>query len=150
MQKIVVAILTALCFCMMLAGCSNTNTYQDGTYRAEFANYDSRGYKDFLEVTVEDSMVTAITYDAILEDGTLKSIDKKYETDMMAVQETYPARYQQDLVNQYLETQDIAQVDTIAGATYSSESFAALFSALQENMASGDTAPLVIENIAEK
>lgn len=141
--------LASLLSTLMLAGCGSTS-YKDGVYRAEFQNYDSRGYKDFMEITVENAAVTEIVFNAVTEDGTLKTDDEKYQKDMETVQGTYPARYSQDLVNQYLETHNISDVDTIAGATYSSDSFTALFKALESSMASGDTATVVVENIIEK
>ncbi len=150
MHKTVAAVLSALLSLMLLAGCSGTKAYKDGSYRAEFQNYDSRGYKDFLEITVEDTVVTSILFNAVSESGLYKNDDSKYQEEMDAVQGTYPARFSQDLVNQYLETHKIDDVDTIAGATYSTESFLALFKALEPQMTSGNTETLVVENISEK
>ncbi len=150
MQKTIAVFFTATFCVLLLAACSGGKTFKDGVYHAEFETYDSRGYKDFIDVTVQDAKVTTISYDARAEDGSLRTGDAKYQKDMEAVQETYPARYSQDLVNQYLEDQNIDGVDTVAGATYSTESFIALFKALEPNMVSGNTDPLTLPNIPEK
>ncbi len=150
MHKIAMAVFSALLSVLLLANCSGTKTYKDGVYRAEFQSYDSRGYKDFIEVTVEDTVVTSIQFNGVSEAGLYKNDDSKYQKDMEAVQGTSPTRYSQDLVNQYLETHKIEDVDTIAGATYSTESFLALFKALEPQMSSGNTSTLVVENISEK
>lgn len=150
MKKAIATFLAGFFCLVLLCGCNSAQTYQDGIYRAEFANYDSRGYKDFIEVTVRDGTVISIVYDAVNEEGSFKSRDEKYLRDMETVQGTTPTRFSADLINQYLETENIDKVDTIAGATYSSNSFVALFQALEPKMVSGDTTPLVVENISEK
>ena len=149
MRKIWAVWLAALCVLGLLAGCSQSKSFQDGVYSASFSDYDSRGYKDFLEVTVENSAVTSVRYDAVDANGALRSQDEKYRKDMEAVQGTYPEKYSADLVNQYMEEQDIDKVDTIAGATYSTQCFLALFKALEPSMQSGDTTPVVVDNIPE-
>ena len=141
--------LATLLSMLMLTGCG-AKSYKDGVYRAEFQRYDSRGYKDFIEVTVENATVTGIVYNAVTESGALKTDDEKYQKDMETVQGTNPSRYSQDLVNQYMETHSISDVDTIAGATYSSDSFVALFKALESSMTSGKTETVLVENLTEK
>lgn len=145
---------TALCAALLvatafvLAGCGEEEkTYSDGVYSAEFVDFDSYGYKDFMRVTVTDGVVVELLYDGLNPEGGLKSEDEKYQADMEAVQQTYPKKYTSDLVNQYLENHDIGKVDTVAGATYSSDSFRALFTAIEESMVAGSTDPLVVENV---
>ncbi len=138
-----------LCLILFCA-CGATPSYVDGTYRAEFQNYDSRGYKDFIELSVEGGVVHSFQYNAVNEDGLLKSEDLDYREAMEGELDIYPARFSQDLVNQYLDTQDIDEVDVVAGATYSSESFIALFTALEPQLYSGETETLIIENTSEQ
>lgn len=133
-----------------MAGCRQEATLQDGSYRAEVAGFDSRGYKDYLEVTVEGGEITEVVYDGVDEDGGLKTKNEKYAEDMQAVQDTYPEKYTKDLINQYLEAQSATKVDALAGATYSSEVFTALASALEAAMLEGNTSTVVVENPPEK
>ncbi len=135
---------------LLLFGCGDSTTvqtFQDGTYYAEYENFDSYGYKDYIEVVVQDGVVTTIVFNGINAEGNLKTEDLTYENDMQVLHETYPRKYTQDLVNQYLAVQNISDVDTVAGATYSSNSFTALFTALQPYMVTGNTEPIIIENI---
>lgn len=136
--------------CLFLTACKPDTTLQDGTYRAETKHYDSRGYKDFIEVTVKDAEIIDVRYDAEKEDGSLKTQDSKYRDDMAAVQETYPEKFSQDLVNQLLETRKPDSVDAIAGATYSSDNFNALLAALKPAMIEGSSNTVVIENLPER
>lgn len=135
-------------------GCTQQKKQQalvDGTYTAEFKDYDAYGYKDFITVEVENGLVVKVQFDGKNAEGALKTGDEKYQNDMEKTQETAPKRYTADLSNQLLEKGDIAQVDDIAGATWSSECFKALYNALlQANMATGDTATLLVDNVPEK
>ena len=45
----------------------------DGTYTAS-GQPDSNGYTDQVSITVENGAVTAVTWDAVMEDGTSKSV----------------------------------------------------------------------------
>lgn len=131
----------------MLAGCATDGTYQNGVYTAEFKEYDTYGYKEFMRVTVENGLVTELVYNGVNEEGGLKTEDADYQSRMSLVNETYPRRYTADLVNQYLDSQDIDAVTTVAGATWSSDSFVALFKALEENMYAGDTTVVLVDNV---
>lgn len=145
------AVLLAVLLCVgLLAGCKDDAAYADGTYYAEFEEFDSYGYKDYMRVTVEDGVVTALEYNAVNADGTLRTQDDKYRQNMESVNETYPEKYTADLVNQFMESKDIDKLDAIAGATWSSDSFKALYKALQLNMAVGDTSTQLVENVPEK
>lgn len=150
MRKLSAILVSVLLTIFCLAGCSNDATYKDGEYSAEFMEFDSRGYKDFVNVTVKDGIVANIEYNAFDKDGALKTEDSAYADDMLAVQDTYPSKYSADLVNQYLEAQKISGVDVLAGATYSSESFIALFTALEPQMAEGNTQTVLVENVLSK
>lgn len=136
---------------LLFAGCSSKEvSYQDGLYKAEFADFDTHGYKDTLALTVKDGSIVSVNYDGVNKDGGLKTKDEKLKQETEAVQGTYPEKIAADLANHYMELQDISKIDVVAGATYSSESFKALYTALQPNMISGDTSVLVIENVPEK
>lgn len=150
MQRFAKALLAVVCCVAVLAGCKPDTVYADGRYTAEFQDYDSYGYKDYMRVTVEDGAITALEYNAVNAEGLLRTQDEKYRQNMESVNETYPEKYTADLVNQFMESQDISKLDAVAGATWSSDSFKALFTALQASMAAGDTSTQLVENVPEK
>lgn len=147
-SKKLFTLVTMAVFCtMILLGCSKSESvYVDGIYRAELENYDSRGYKDFMEVTVSNGSVSAITFDATNAEGQLRTQDENYTDDMQPIQGTKPSQYSSDLVNQYLASKDIDEVVAVAGATLSSENFKKLFVALEKPMEKGDTSPVTVKN----
>ncbi len=150
MKKFLMLISVSLIAIAMLIGCSNNSTYKDGTYSAEFKDFDSRGYKSFMKITVTNNTVSDIVFDGVNKQDDLRNNDADYAKEMEAVQETYPEKFSADLINQYMDTQDIEKVDAIAGATYSSESFIALFKALEKPMQDGDETLIQIDNIKER
>ncbi len=138
----VFALLLAVCICF--AGCSSS--YKDGVYHAEFADYDSHGWKEYVDVEVKDDTVVVLTFDGVNADGEKKSEDEDYRASMEPVKGTYPAKFYTDIINQYLETGNLDDVATVAGATLSTDRFRALMLALEDSMKSGDTTPIVVES----
>ena len=136
-----------LLFAFAAAGCDTQKAYVDGFYRAEFADFDSYGYKDFLEITIEGGRVVAVTFNGVNAEGGLKSEDVAYQENMEKIQGTNPSKYSADVINQYLEQLDIEKVDIVAGATYSTNCFKALFFALEKNMVAGNQTLVVVENV---
>ena len=74
MKKVIAFVLSAVT-ALSMAGCSSADLasgkieLQDGTYRAEFSDYDEFGWKDFVEVTVSEGQLYEVVYDAENEDG---------------------------------------------------------------------------------
>ena len=141
--------LTAACcfLAVLLAGCG----YKDGTYSAEFTSFDSLGYKDRLQVTVTDGVITDAQFDGINEAGGLKSEDEAYAERMRPLCGTDPAaigRYYSEALTG-LEDPDDLQADGVSGATVSAQHFAALWQALQTPMKEGETAPVTVADIPE-
>lgn len=50
-------------------GNSSTVALKDGSYLAEGAGFDEKGYKDQVKMTVKDGKITALTWDNIDQDG---------------------------------------------------------------------------------
>ena len=127
----------ALALC--LAGCG----MKDGVYTAEFAH--------FLQITVEEGVITGADFDAVDGDGGLKSEDQVYAARMAPLCGVSPAQiseyYQQALVG--LEKPKELEADAISGATVSARRFEALWQALQTPMSKGDTAPVTVADIPE-
>lgn len=146
-KKLFILLVSAIFCAFALFGCTkSTPIYIDGTYRSELKEYDSRGYKDFMEIIVSNGAVTAITFDATNAEGQLRTQDAEYTDEMQPIQGTKPAQYSSDLVNQYLASKDIDEVVAVAGATISSENFKKLFVALENPMENGITDLVVVEN----
>lgn len=121
----------------------------DGTYRAEYDKEDSRGWKGFVEVTVEGGQMTAATFDYINADGALKSADEGYNTSMKEAAGTNPAEFSVALTESLIATQDPAKVDVVTGATSSTTEFVNFTTALMAQMQEGNTEVLVVAQPAE-
>jgi len=149
MKKFLAIMLASLTLVTVLASCGAKDevALKDGAYHAENAEYDDHGWKAYVDVTVEGGKITAVQYDYVnSEDGRKKTEDEAYkEAYVGAGFETYPADYSAKLAADLIAKQDITKVDTVAGATTSSDSFKALVGALEENMKNGDTTPVIYE-----
>jgi len=143
------ALLAAVCcgFALLLVGCG----FKDGTYAAEFHSFDSLGYKDQLQITVEDGVITAAQFDGVNEQGGLKSEDEAYAGRMRPLCGTDPAgirQYYSDALTGLDDPKDL-EADGVSGATVSAQHFEALWQALQSPMKKGETSPVVVADIPE-
>lgn len=143
----------ALCaaLTMSMTACAegqlNSAVLVDGTYRAEFLDFDTNGWKDYVEVTIEDGELYEVVYDSIDENNKLKSKDESYKAEMEAIVGTYPAKYNQDLINQFIQSGKVTSVDIVAGATESTGNFKTLIIAAMENATVGDTETEIVKNL---
>lgn len=152
MRKLISLALTAVLAVGTFTGCSaeqlSSTTLTDGTYRAEFRDFDSNGWKDYVEVTIVDGELSEVVFDSINEDDTkIKSEDESYKAEMEQMVGTYPAKYNKDLINQFLESGKITTVDIVAGATESTGNFKTLIIEAMANATIGDTEVEIVENI---
>ena len=118
---------------------------KDGSYRAEYDKADERGWKAFVEATVEGGQITAATFDYANEAGGLKSADEEYNAKMKEIAGTSPAEFAPALAEGFVTAQDPAKVDVVTGATSSSNDFTTLATALMANMQEGNTEVVVVE-----
>jgi len=147
-KKILCLITTLILSAALLASCSSAS-YKDGTYRAEYDSFDDHGWKDYVELTVQNGSITSVDFDSVNEDGAKKSEDESYRESMEPVSGTYPAKFFPELEDALVEQQDIEKVDAVAGATNSSDSFKDLVKRLlKKNAAKGNTETLVVERAA--
>ena len=131
----IILVLTAI---FALSACDAAADIKDGKYRAEFDSFDDYGYKDFVEITFLNGEVTEVTMDAVSEaDGSMKSQSDEYRESMEGLSGTYPAKYYQDLINQYIESGDSSGVLVVAGATSTSNSILKLLTALETELKAG-------------
>ena len=131
----IILVLTAI---FALSACDAAADIKDGKYRAEFDSFDDYCYKDFVEITFLNGEVTEVTMDAVSEaDGSMKSQSDEYRESMEGLSGTYPAKYYQDLINQYVESGDSSGVLVVAGATSTSNSILKLLTALETELKAG-------------
>lgn len=89
---------------------SDTGSLRNGTWRAESTEPDNSGFRDFVEITVQDGSITAVNWDAANEDGaTKKALSKAGQYKMS---ETGLEWYQQaEIMEQaLLQTQNPAAI----------------------------------------
>lgn len=125
-SKIVGLALVGVLSLGVLAGCGSKDGLKDGAYKAEASDFDSRGWKPFVELTVKDKKISDVKFDYVNKEGKMKSADEAYNKSMMEKAKTSPSIYTKDLAKKLVETQDVAKVDTITGATTSTGNFKAL------------------------
>ena len=95
-----------------------------GTYRAEYDQLDSHGWKGFLIMKVNDEgKIEDVTFDYKSAEGTLKTKDTAYNQQMKAVSGLGPGNYCPRFAKNLIIYQDPEQVDGITGATSSSRDF---------------------------
>lgn len=126
MKNIFIAILAALLCAVVFTGCGAS--MKDGTYKAEYSDFDSHGWKDYVEINIAGGKITGVDYDSVNTDGVIKSQDAEYKAAMEGVSGTYPEKFMSELENMLIKQQDPKMVDTIAGASDSSGSFKKLVS----------------------
>lgn len=120
LSLLAVAALTATVF----VGCGNKEAkLKDGNYKAESA-VDERGYKGSIEIEVKDGKVSEVKYDEVNEEkSTSKLTDADYNKKMKEKSGTNPEEAFPKLQNSLIEKQDASAVDTVSGATSSSNQF---------------------------
>ena len=153
-MKKIISLLLAAALCLgTLTACTDDTlkNLKDGQYRAEYKNFDVYGWKDYIEVTVENGEVTALVFDGInQETSALKSEDESYKSQMEPIVGTYPAKYNKDLINQFMESGKISAVDVVAGATQSTGSFKTLMLALVPSLKKGETETVLVDDFVTK
>ena len=150
-MKRILSFALAAVMAFSLVGCGgvvSSTSFVDGTYRAEFRETDAYGWKDYVEVTIADGTLSEVVYDSVNEDGSrLKSQDESYKAEMEAIVGTYPAKYNKDLINQFIESGKVTSVDIVAGATESTGNFKTLIIAAMESAVNGTVETVIVENI---
>ena len=152
-MKRIISFVLAVVMAFSFTACNgelNTASFVDGTYRAEFQNFDAYGWKDYVEVTIAEGQLNEVVYDSVNEDGTkLKSQDESYKAEMEAIVGTYPAKYNKDLINQFIESGKVTSVDIVAGATESTGNLKTLIIAAMECAVNGTAETVIVENIVK-
>lgn len=100
--------------------------FKDGTYTASQENFDERGWKGQITIEVKDGKLSTVDFDYVNKENKLKSEDQGYVKAMEDKTKVNLPKAMQDLENSLISTQDVAAVDTVSGATGTSNDFKAL------------------------
>ena len=145
MKKLVIALIFVFISVILLSSCEVKVRLDDGVYRVEMSEYDENGYKDFVEFTIEDGIVTEITADAVhKKDGSLKTSSQEIKKSMEKLSGTYPEKFYSDLVNKYIGSLG-EDTDVIAGATISSKNFFKMMDFAKNAAINADSSIKVVE-----
>lgn len=77
LRKTASLLLVVIFAAVSFAGCSG-NSYNDGTYTSQLAEFESSGWKDTMEVTIQGGKIVKINWDAIYKDDTIPIRKKQY------------------------------------------------------------------------
>lgn len=119
---------------------------QAGTYKIEDQNFGETGWKESLEMVVEDGQIQEATWSSVDEDGNEKIEDEEYQEAMSNVTGVGPQDYIPELENQLLEAQDPATVEVVTGATGTSEKFQDYAQQLVDAASKGKTETIEVDN----
>ena len=98
---------------------------KDGTYTAQ-GQPDDKGNTASIEIEVKDGKIATVKYDEVSSEGVSKLDNEEYNTKMKSVSGTNPIEAFPALEKSLVEKQDVASVDTVTGATHTSENFKTL------------------------
>lgn len=121
-------------------------TFEDGSYELVEANYDENGWRAEFTIDVEDGEIVSSNYNEYNEQGTAKTEDESYQEAMAEQTGIGPQEYMDELNGQLVDTQDAGQVDTVSGATSSSEKFQEYAAMLLNAAENGETDTIEVDN----
>ncbi|MBC1766187.1 FMN-binding protein [Listeria seeligeri] len=127
---------------------NNGATMEDGTYKLEEQNY-AHDYRVVFSIDVKDGKITKSDYNYVNKDGKLKTDDADYEKNMKAKEGTGPVEYIPELNKSLVDKQAPAEVDTVSGATNSSNQFKIYAAQLENAAQNGNTDTIKVYNLVE-
>lgn len=125
-KKLISLLAVAALASTVLVGCGSAKEtgFKDGTYEAK-SEADERGYVSSINIEVKDGKIATVKFDEANDAGS-KLDDVEYNTNMKNVSKTNPIEAYPALEKSLVEKQDAAAVDTVTGATHTSETFKTL------------------------
>lgn len=127
-----------------------TDGLQDGSYRIEELNFGGSGWKEGLEMTVENGEITDATFESVDEDGNNKIEDDDYQETMTEVSGLGPQDFIPELENAVVESQDPAEIEVVSGATGTSEKVQDYAQQLVNAAEEGNTEAIEVDNSEEE
>lgn len=138
----ILGVVLGIFLCAMSSGCGTNpkaeNNLQDGYYTAIMSDYNF-GWKEFVTICVMDNKIVSVEYNAKNAAGFIKSWDSAYMRNMNPVSGTYPNRYTRTYAAQFLEKQNVQDIDLLTGATSSGKNFQKLAAAVLDHARTGNT-----------
>ncbi len=113
-----------------------TYVYQDGTYKAEDAEF-SHNYKAFLEAEIKADQLVSVNFDYVDSVGNFKSNTTAEQYPM----DPHPSSWLPECESQLMSTSivpDYIEIDGVSGATHGSESANIMMEAVLAAAKSGD------------
>lgn len=118
---------------------------KDGEYTLEEKN-EKNGYRTVFTIVVTDGKISESNYDNVNKDGESKINDDEYNKKMEEVAKTSPDKFIPELNKELVEKQDPKDIDTVTGATHSTDSFKEYATQLVEAAKKGDTTKIEVDN----
>lgn len=162
-HKLFLSVLLLCVLCMSSTGCNHIDyindangtieatdpatVFYDGTYSAHYAYYDSNGFGLNLKATVKNGILVSAQFDETNQENISK-------TDLDAYASPWPdcsynvLEIHQELCNSFIHHQ-ASTVDTISGATMTSNEFTALSDALYDAFQIEGEKDLTIDNLSD-
>lgn len=147
-------LMTPLLSSMMSGGSTEivASRFFDGTYKAEYADFDEYGWKETVTVKIKNGKVEVTNFDAISKDDEKKkkSDDKEYADKMKEKAGITPVEAFENLIKNFERADnDVTKVENVAGATVSSNDFKLLVGEILATTARYGAAkePLQVERI---
>ncbi|WP_300382555.1 FMN-binding protein [Clostridium sp.] len=125
-KKFISLVTVAALASTILVGCgaAKETGLKNGNYEAK-SEKDERGYVASINIEVKDGKIATVKFDEANDAGS-KLQDVEYNTKMEAVSGINPIKAYPDLETALVEKQDVDAVDTVTGATNTSDTFKAL------------------------
>jgi len=143
MKKIALLFTAALMTVLVSCDKEEEATYQDGTYRAEAAEF-SHGWKNFMEVTIADDVQTSVNFDAFSEED--ENLLKSQTTTEQYPMDPHPSVWIPQLEAQLMAVNILSYegIDGVSGATSASDDANALFDLILDAARTGDTSTQIL------
>lgn len=130
---ILIVILTAL---FMLGCAGSSKSLEDGNYKAqvddEYVETEGNGWREFLEVTINNGEITEVTFNAINAEG-------KYKTDPGAYKMIPSPTIWMPVIEENVKNNVDGKIDALTGATSSSNNAQKLLEAIYKDGKPGQT-----------
>lgn len=141
-----VVILTLLtCTVVLLSSCQQgASALQDGYYTAEMAQFDDKGWKEYVTIGISGGEIVTVEFNAKNASGLIKAWDMAYMRRMNEKVGTYPTRYTRAYAASLMRSQSPNQIDAVAGASVSGWNFSSLISAALNNAKTGNRAVALV------
>ncbi len=140
-KKLAISLVILTAF--FVVACSSSNKdLEDGTYKAQvddaYVETEGLGWREFLEVTIQDGKIIDVTFNAINKDGQFKTDPGVYK--MIPSPTIWMPVLEQNIRNNVA-----GKIDALTGATSTSKNAQKLLDAIYKNGKPGQTIDVSIK-----